>query len=292
MEEMDDWVYRSSLEETDINIQCPSCPKCKQPIKLCFRYGDLIKDFYVDLISVKLDFFKDDAIQQDKVRRALYKWKPEFVSNNEQSIRLESIYLRLQTEASRSMNRDQRWDMLCRIQLTYLLSCLANDVKKTYVSHKNGNKEDFTLPETSVEHILSRVTIGSNYMEKHAHSGHGYYQDLFNAIKHFELFRQYFVVEALSARFPEPSDRKQLDRFNQLLSGKRKWSDEEEAHLVRWLACKSSCYKVSLSSSVKSNVHLIERLDMNGENWFKCTQSYCEAIFSRNRHSKCPECLE
>ena len=293
MEEMDKWVYNgSNSEETIARIQCPSCPKCDQSVKLCFRYGDRIKAFYVDLISVKWDWINDDAIKLENVHRALSEWKPEILTEPEQLTRLESIYLRLQTEANRSLNKDQRWDMLCRIQLTYLLSCLANDAKKKYVSNRNGTRVEFTLPEASAHIILSRVTIGSNFMEKHANSGHAYYADLFNSIKRFDLIRQYLVVETLSTKFPEPSDRKQLERFGQLLYGKRKWSDDEEKNLLVWLRGKSAFFKVSLSSSVKSNVNFIQRLDMKGETWFKCTQSYCEAVFSVNRYSKCPECLD
>ena len=292
MDEMDKRVYSSNGEETTVRIQCPSCPKCDKAITLCFRYGDRIKSFYVDLTSIKWELFKDDAIKQEKVRHALSKWKPKILPETEQIARLESFYLRLQTDANRSLNKDQRWDLICRIQLTYLLSCLANDAKKEYATIRNGTRVEFTLPEASVDLILNRVTVGSNFMEKHAYSGHAYYADLFNNIKRFELIRQYLVVETLCTKFPEPSDRKQLERFGQLLFGKRKWSDDEEKNLSNWLCGKKGVLKVNLSSSAKSNVNFIQRLDMNDGNWFKCTQAYCEAVFSLNRYSKCPECLE
>ena len=284
---MDKWVYiGSNSEETIARIQCPSCPKCDQSVKLCFRYGDRIKAFYVDLISVKWDWINDDAIKLENVHRALSEWKPEILTEPEQLTRLESIYLRLQTEANRSLNKDRRWDMFCRIQLTYLLSCLASDAKKRYVT-RNGL---FTLPEAAVHLILSRVAIGSNFMEKHAYSGrHSYYADLYKNIKHFDLIRQYLVVKTLSTKFPQPDDGNQ---FGQLLFGKRELSDDEEKHLTDWLCGKKEFFKVDLSSSAKSNVNFIQRLDMNGGNWFKCTRTYCEAVFSLNRYSKCPNCLD
>ena len=89
VEEMDEWIYQSNSEETTAIIQCPSCPKCHQSIKLCFRYGDRIKAFYADLISVKLDLINDDAIKQEKVRRALSKWKPDIVSETKQFTNLD-----------------------------------------------------------------------------------------------------------------------------------------------------------------------------------------------------------
>ena len=148
------------------------------------------------------------------------------------------------------------------------------------------------MPETSVDIILSRVIVGSNLMEKHAHSGYAYYANLFNNIKRFEFIRRYLVVETLSKNFPEPSDRKQLERFSKLLYGQRRWSDNEEKNLSFWLRGKSSFFKVSMSSSANSNVNFIRRLDMKDGNWFKCTQTYCEAVFSVHRYSKCPECWD
>ena len=290
MEEMDEWVYQSKSEETTTRIQCPFCPTCAQSIKLCFRYGDRIKSFYVDLISAKWELINGDVIEQEQVLLALSKWRPEILSETEQIARLKAIYLRLQREANRRLNKDQRWGMYCHIQLTYLLSCLANDAKKKYVT---SNGRVFMLPEDSVDRILSRVAIGSNCMEKHAYSGrHSYYADLHKKIKHFDLIRQYLVVETLSAKFPQPDYGKQLERFGQLLFGEREWNDEDERNLSDWLCGKKEFLKIDLSSSANSDVDFIQRLGMKGGNWFKCTRTYCETVFSLNRYSKCPNCLE
>ena len=286
---MDEWVYQSKSEETTTRIQCPFCPTCAQSIKLCFRYGDRIKSFYVDLISAKWELINGDVIEQEQVLLALSKWRPEILSETEQIARLKAIYLRLQREANRRLNKDQRWDMLCRMQLTYLLSCLANDSKKKYVT---SNGRVFTLPEASVVRILSRVAIGSNFMEKHTYSGrHSYYADLYKKIKHFDLIRQFLVVETLSAKFPQPDDGKQLERFGQLLFGEREWTDDEEQNLSDWLCGKKEFLKIYLSSSARQ-FDFIQRLGMKGGNWFKCTRTYCETVFSLNRYSKCPNCLE
>ena len=291
---MDEWVYQSNSEETIARIQCPSCPKCDQAIKLCFRYGDRIKSFYVDLISVKFEVINGELIQHEQFRHALSKWKPEILSETEQIARLKSIYFRLQRESKRRLNKDQRWDNYCRIQLTYLLSCLANDAKKKYVT---SNGTVFTLPEASVNRILSRVTIYSNCMEKHAYSGrNSYYADLFTNIKHFDLIRQYLVVDALSSKFPEPDDGKQLERFGQLLDGKSKWSSVEEKNLLDCLSRKAGMFKLDISSSAKIDTDFLERLNVKAGNWFRCTETYCESVFSPNSceniTAKCPNCLD
>lgn len=296
VKEMDDWTnekYENELT-TAHKIWCPSCPQCDKPIRLCFRYGDKIKAFYVDLISIKWDFVNDGTIRttQDwraKINKACDKWmEPEMEENH----RMKLTFSQLKNQFSSTFNNDQCWDLLYRIQLTSLMFGLANDAKKTYEMSYNGNTEKFMLAESSREYLSSKITMGFNYIKKHANSGVGYYHDLYKILNRFDLHRQYFVVEALSTRLPPCSviNQTQLDKAAHLFNGK--WTDAGERNLVEWLDRVSNLYNVTLAgSAVKKK--LIQRLDMSsGEMWFKCAKPTCEAVFSLTRYSQCPECLD
>ena len=293
VEEMDEWINRNcDSENPTCKIQCPSCPQCKKAIRYCYRYGDQIKAFYVDLISIKWDYVKEDSgvvNHIEKMRRALVKLK-ETVS--ELHSQLESILL--QGVSIRSLTRDERWDLLCRMQFTYLMCHLISDSKKKYTTSldKTKKKEMFVLAEPSVEHILKRIKTGFQFMEKNTNSGQGYYLDLLNMWKRLDLHRQYFAVEALSTIVP-PSvriDRRQFDKAVSVLDKRQQWTETEEKELQEWLERKSNFFNVNLTSTAKKK--LVCRLDMSNETWFKCSLPSCEAVFSLNRHPKCPECLD
>lgn len=296
---MDEWVkQKDESEETIRQIRSPSCPQCGKAIRLCFRYGDQIKAFHLDLISIKWAFVKDDTIRiAEQIKQALVKWKPQLEeTEDDDHHRIKSTFLRLQSVSNcKSLSSDQRWDLLYRIQLTYLLSCIVNDSKKKYVVKKNGKKDEFTLDEPSVEQILSKISDAFLYMEKHANSGYGFYFNLFNSLKRMDFYRQLYAVNSLSERLPKSSrvNQKQLEKIACILNSNQQWSDAEENFVVNWFEEKSSFYGINLTGSVnRANVQLVHRLGMSNETWYKCTRSFCEAVFSNSRDTKCPECLE
>lgn len=290
---MDDWVNQNfESEKLTSKIKCPSCPQCKKVIRHSFRYGDKIKAFYVDLISIKWDYVKDDSgvvYHIEKMRQSLVKLK---ATGSELHAQLDPILL--QGVSIRSLTRDQRWDLLYRMQFTYLMFHLIHDSKKKYVASfdKTKKKETFVLAEPSVEHILEQVKMRFCYMEKYALSGQGYYLDLLNAWKRLDLHRQYFVVKALSNILP-PSvriDERQFDKAICILNKRQQWTETDENDLVGWLNRKSDFYNVNMSSTAKKK--LKQRLDMSNGAWLKCSLPTCEAVFSLTRHSECPECLD
>ncbi|XP_045029940.1 NFX1-type zinc finger-containing protein 1 isoform X2 [Daphnia magna] len=293
VEEMDEWINgNGESEDTVCNIRCPSCPQCRRAIRDCFRYGDKIKEFYVDLISIKWEVAKDDKevfSYIEKIRKSLTKLKTTEVEFEAQ---LNSVLI--QGVCLRSLSRDQRWDLLYRMQITYLLCYLVKDAKKKYSMdsiEQNKKKDVFVLSDTAVEYVKTRASIGFKYMEKYANSGQGYYLELLSAWKRFDLHRQFFVVDTLSATVPASVrvDQRQLDKASHLLNGNQ-WTSIEENYLLEWLDRKSKFFSVNLASSV--NKTLIQRLNMSSELWMKCTIPSCEAVFCRSRHPQCPECLD
>jgi hypothetical protein len=275
---MDDWMNENyESKETNVHkIWCPSCPQCEKPIRLCYRYGDKIKAFYVDLISIKWNFVNDGTIRttqewQAKINKACDKWiEPESASENHP---LKLTFSHLKAEFNRSFSNDQCWDLLYRIQLTALTYYLANDAKKTYEINYNGKKEKFPLAKSSKEYLLNKVTMGLNYMKKHANTGVGYYVDLYKVLNRFDLHRQYFVVEALSTRLPPSTliNQTQLDKAAHLFNGVEKWTDAGERTLVDWFSRISNMYNVTLISTSGDSVKkkFIQRLDMSNETWLK-----------------------
>lgn len=290
---MDEWINgNGESEDTVCNIRCPSCPQCRRAIRDCFRYSDKIKEFYVDLISIKWEVAKDDKevfSYIEKIRKSLTKLKTTEVEFEAQ---LNSVLI--QGVCLRSLSRDQRWDLLYRMQITYLLCYLVKDAKKKYSMdsiEQNKKKDVFVLSDTAVEYVKTRASIGFKYMEKYANSGQGYYLELLSAWKRFDLHRQFFVVDTLSATVPASVrvDQRQLDKASHLLNGNQ-WTSIEENYLLEWLDRKSKFFSVNLASSV--NKTLIQRLNMSSELWMKCTIPSCEAVFCRSRHPQCPECLD
>lgn len=284
----------ANYEEPVRKIECPSCPQCGIPIRQSFRYGDLIKAFYVDLVSIKWDFFNKDSVSGGKIRKALNKLLQMKTTH---SAAIKSITQ--QVESVESLGRNQHWDLLYRIQMAYFLCCLENDTKIKYVVvlDKQRNKKELCLDEGSVKHLLKKVSMGFRFMEKHADTGQAYYIDLFNAVTRFDLHRQYFVIKAISDQiFPSLCiDQRQLDTAAQMLDGSKLWTDDDENYMVNWLKRKSEFYNgINLSGSVKkTNEKFIERMNMSSAGtWYKCTKSACETVFSSSRYNKCPECLD
>jgi hypothetical protein len=297
---MDKWVNQKDKSEENLRqIRSPSCPQCLKAIRLCFRYGDQIKAFHLDLISIKWAFVKDETIHAaEKLKKAMLEWKPQMEDTEDDDHRgIESTYLRLQSVSScKNLSSDQRWDLIYCLQLNYLMSCLVKDTKKKYVVKKNGKKDEFTLDEPSVEHILSKISTALLYIEKKANSVYGLYFNLLSLLKRLDLYRQFYAVNSLSDRLPKSSrvNQKQLEKVACLLNMDQQcWNDAEENFVLNWFEEKSSFYGITLTGLFnRANVQVTQRLCMSNEMWYKCTRPYCEAVFSNCRDTKCPECLE
>ena len=289
-----------TVEADVVKVHRPSCPRCGEPIRLSFRYGDQIKAFHEDLISIKFEIGKDDISlyekMQEKTRQELVKMKP-IMKDCGMDVTLDKILALV--EASSVLNRDQRWDLVYRIHLAYRLCCLVSDTKKSYVyGVDKKNKNTCTIREYDQAAILSGVLIALNATAKNPYSGSRYGLDLLNYCKLLDFQRQSSVIEAIAENTSSTVrvDERKLSKAQQLLQDLTdkailtKLHEDDERYLVSWLDSKSVFFKVNLASSAKREIQLIQRLDMSSESCIKCAQPNCDAIFSQLRSSSCPEC--
>ena len=293
VEEMDKWieVYREVDHETIRQIQCPSCPCCQQPIRQSFRYGDQIKEYYLDLTTVKFNFSVDRFASSDKIRPIVNKLQSNFLGAD-YDVYVEKI--NRQANSISTLNGGQRWDLLYRAQLTFLLSCIVDDAKKGYAVPIAGNKgkPEIHLDKSAVDLVLNKVSLLLRVINKHQ-IYEGYYVELFHAVKRYDLYRQYLTFVAFSKAFPDTirTNQKELEQARAVLTAIC-WDEDNQNYLVDWLARKCTFYKVNLTGSVAKKLKLYKRLTMNGEHWFKCGRDSCEFIFSTYRFDQCPECLD
>lgn len=291
---MDNWMKmdQEEYQEPIRQIQCPSCPICQQPIRQNYRYGDQIKGFYLDLTAVKFNFSDDRFASSEIIRPIINKLRTN-IPAVDYGVSVETI--KRQGNSISSLNRDLRWDLLYRAQLTFLLSCIVDDSKKGYpvAIGKHKGKTEVFLDGKSLDLLMNKVSLTLQFMNNNPNCGQGLYVELFNIVKRYDLYRQYLAIIAISNVFPDSIriDQRQLDKADSILTGIR-WNEEDEKYLVDWLGRKCSFYKVNLLGSVAKKLKLYRRLTMNGDHWFKCTRASCEFIFSVWRFEQCPECLE
>ena len=298
VEEMDQWMSPLSdltVEADVVKVQCPSCPQCGQPIRLSFRYGDQIKTFHEDLISIKFDIGTDDASlyekKQDKIRRELVKMMPMM---KDCGLDASMDQILSQAESSRLPKRDQRWNIMYRTYLAYRLCCLVFDTKKNYVyGIERRDKSNCNIKESDQASILAGVFVALNASIKNP--GARYCLDLLDYCRLLDLQRQAFVIEAITERIPSTVrvDQRMLSKVEDILTGltvQSKLTEDEERYLISWFDNKSIFFHVNMSSSAKKEIQLMQRLDMTAGSWLKCPQPSCETIFPKQRSIRCPEC--
>lgn len=274
-------------------IKCPSCPDCGQFVRLSFRYGDLIKSFYEDLISIKLEYGKDKARVKDKAYKELVKLLTKPIMKDCGLVdSLKTIMAG--AELHHQLNREKRWDVASQLLVAYHYACLVCDVKKSYVYYEKKNKKNsknLILDASFTDLLLRKATAVLAVLVKRPNAGQNFYLRLLEDWDRLDLQRQLFVAEKIAQTFQSGRiDPTPLAAASQLLAAGRGLTEEEKTNLCNMLDLYSATFQVSLSSSAKNEIQFVPQLDFDSETWWKCLRPNCETIFPQTRSAYCPEC--
>ena len=295
---MDEWMGFTSSEEGEMMrpVKRPCCPQCGHDVNLCYRYGDIIKSFYEDLISIKLDYGKDKIRVKDKAYQELTKM---LVMPMWKECGLEGVLEAIVAEAARhnEMKRDERWDVSSRINLAYRFACLISDAKKCYLYYEKKNKKDaktLSLDAPSVDLLVRKAVAALINLSKRTNAGQNFYLGLLREWERLDLQRQLFVAQHIVQVFPTTASckigGKPLADGTELFFGDRKLTEDDEDNLAELLGSYAVSFQTNLSSSVKKDTEFVQQLDFSSETWWKCLNPTCLTVFPRTRYAQCPEC--
>lgn len=284
-------------EVTSRFVDRPSCPQCGQAVHVCFRYGDSIKAFYEDLVSIKMEYSKDDTrrLPLDKPRNELAKTKI-IVMNYGLEEATKSILDETTNANFSRLSRDDRWHLLRRIHLFYRFICLLNDVKRIYTynetkndKNKKSSPSNMTIDSDKADRLIQEGVVALRVVTKCRDAGPDLSLELLKKYHRLDLQRQLFVVDAIVKKRP---DRKLLAEAADLFNNKQDLSEQEEDYLTQMLSAYASEFRINVASSVRNDMDFIQRLSMASQTWVKCLTPHCETIFSLIRSPECPECEE
>ena len=264
VQQMDEWMIAEDKISKD--VECPSCPQCGTPVRLCFRYGDVIKSFYEDLISIKLECAKDEpkllASDSD-----LGLMKNVILSTNwDCGEQLMKALLDKAIDHSSQLKRDERWELASRLHLAYRYGCLVNDLNRS----------------SSSTELLVRAKAVLAILKKKTNMGQKFYATLLKEWNRLEFLRKLQIAQQFEIK------PKSLVKVSELLE--RRLTEDEEDFVASILSQCEAQTDGMMSSSAKKEIRFVHQLSFGETNWTKCLRPNCEAVFPLTRFKLCPEC--
>ena len=289
---MDSWVFeqRELGAEKDLSasklIQAPSCPDCKKPVVNCFRYGDVIKNYYFDLPSIKYEFVHDVPNDGNATIKALKSFLED--CNLAAIHRLLGKFIR-EIENMRKGSREQLWDRANRLSLMYEWCCLLSDVKRMYTLCVRGKKYQLQLEKSDTELFFNTGLPSIKKIAECHNCGPEFCSNLSDRCTRLDYVRQVLVVKAASL-ICNVINNAQLVRAIELSGNWEHLDDGKFEFLDTWLSDILQDFGLKLQSSVRPSRAFTPRLSTCEGVWKKCSYEACGDVFSTIRCEECPTC--
>ncbi len=297
-------------------IQQKCCPRCKTPIKICMRYGDIIKNAFDDIAKAKakifqlkgnpLEFFNDCSAKLLRCRNLVRKCE-ELRSSTSAVVVIDQNLGKIdqqvkQKKNSKGKNVNPSLGSHVRFQievnldvLERVLEMLEKMTSPTSRSHlltppppaqkmtPELMKVFFNLVIKLLFSVVARVRIST-----------GEYQAASRELDRLEYVRAYFVLQSTPS-FPvlgAPSPENELIQRH-LMKNIRVLENEQKVEIRAAMETLGVKLKTGLGITDKERREIVQALGMSQGHWFKCPNGHIYAIGDcggASVESRCNEC--
>lgn len=318
VEGMDHWMATNVGGQ----IQPKCCPRCKTTVRICMRYGDIIKSTFDDIAKAKkkilqlkgnpLEFFKRANTQVRKCISLIKKCQPlnslivAIVNQN-----LKDIYqlLKPKTKNGKKVNPSMGSDIRFQteVNLSFLervLEMMAKMILEVENPHGSNRSLMSTLAPTSTKstYMAPELTDELNALVqkllysllKRSRISIAEYRTVDRELERLEYVQAYFVLKS-SALFPTIGATSSENQLIQqlLMNNVRVLEDSQKVEIKSALKKLGENMKTGLGISDKERQEIVTAMGMSRGHWFKCPNGHIYAIGDcggATMESRCNEC--
>ena len=311
MEGMDQWMDADGGGQ----IQPKCCPRCKTPIKICMRYGDIIKNAFNDIAIAKkkifllkgnpLEFFQNCFAKLSGCRnrvRQCEQLKSSVVETIDKNLGAIDQQIKPKRKikgknVNPSLGPDIRFQIEVNLDvLERILEMLGKMTSRTSRSPllltSPSPSQDMT-PELMNEFYNLVKKLLRSVMERDRIST-GEYQAVTEELDRFEYVRAYFVLQSTPS-FPvvgAPSPENELIQ-RQLMKNIRVLENEQKVEIRAAMETLGVKLKTGIGITDTERRQIIQAMGMSQGHWFKCPNGHVYAIADCGGamvESRCNEC--
>jgi hypothetical protein len=315
VEAMDKWMDTDGGGQ----IQQKCCPRCKTPIKICMRYGDIIKNVFGDIAKAKmkifqskgnpLEFFNHCSAKLTRCRNIVRKCE-ELVNSTLGAINKNLDAIEQQVKPKKvgkgkivhpSLGSDVRFQIEVNLDVLERVLDMLEKMTTPKTSPTSRSRlltpppppaqkmtpefmnEFFNLVRKLIRSVVERVRISTRE-----------YQAASRELDRFEYVRAYFVLQStpsfpvLGASSPE---NELIQRH--LMKNIRVLENEQKVELRAAMEKLGVKLKTGLGITDNERREIVQALGMSQGHWFKCPNGHIYAIGNCGGamvESRCNEC--
>jgi hypothetical protein len=309
---MDHWMEMKEEETREIQMKC--CPRCKTIIRSCYRYGNVIKRNFGDIVEVKRLLLRSRTSSKDFAEKHLKQIVASIAVNRELTTQLDHsitdlIIFRLEEIRNsliptvvrkkpqyRSLDEDTR--SVIQVQVDVIERVLSVVKKAPASSSKDNQVPVLSMSRPLLEDLLNRTQqlLSSLFNRKRFSSQE--HECFIAEVYRLKLIRAFFLLK--SSIYNQDSliseENRQVEEL--LMKNVKPLKDEEIATIKDILQRMDKKLKTGFSISDVEREQIVEALK-NGEDkitqghWFKCPNGHIYAIGECGgamQEAKCNEC--
>ena len=304
-------------QESAFEIQMKCCPRCKTLIRSCYRYGDVIKKNFIDIIRVKEMLLGSRLSAQafiDKLNPKILKLnavcaelKADFKRHS--IVTALSCLMALQKKlepkkigknkvTTPSFHVDERFLLEVQVDvLESLFDVLKNAPRSTAASNQAGYRPSIhvSMKAALLENIYDRaerLVLSLFNRDRFSTEEH---QAFMEEIRRLDLVRALFLLRSAPNYHPTNSltftEDRQLEE--KLLLNTKKIGPVDEARVKVFLEAMGRKLNTGLGISEMERQEIVKAIGLSKGHWYKCPNGHIYAIGECGgamQQSTCPEC--
>jgi hypothetical protein len=308
---MDQWMDMDGGGQ----IQPKCCPRCKTPVKICLRYGDIIRNAFGDIVNAKkkilhlkgnpLVFFENTSGQLSRCRHLVMKCqrlKNSLVETIDKNLGVIDHQLKPKkngkgNNVNPSLGSDTRFQIEVKLDV---FERILELIEKTFsvweitfrqiASYPSAEtmkpevlNEFFGFLQKLLRSLTERVRISTNE-----------YRAVIRELDRLDFVRAYFLLQS-ALTFPvvgSPSPENLLIQ-SQLMKNIRVLDDGQKVEIKAAIKTLGVKLRTGIGISDKERKEIVQAMGMGQGHWFKCPNGHIYAIGDCGGamvESRCNEC--
>lgn len=284
VEGMDHWMEMKTEETREIQMKC--CPRCKTIIRSCYRYGNVIKRNFKDIVEVKRVILRSRVSAKDFTEKILSKIK-ELQTTNEQLVTalkhnvsdvmrkgLEECRLSISPNIMqkkiqyKSLSDDSRYILEVQMDIfNRLLGLMKNAPALKSMVMKRPLLEDFL---NRVQRLIETLLRRDNLAQKE-------YECFTKEVDRLDLLRAFYLLK--SAPYVPVHVTSEITQLDAMLLKNVKPLQDGQVTIIKDMMQKiGNKLNTGLGISNEEREQVLQAMGLRQGHWFKCPNGHIYAI--------------
>jgi hypothetical protein len=311
VEGMDHWMEMKEEETREIQMKC--CPRCKTIIRSCYRYGNVIKKNFEDIVEVKRMLLRNRVSSKEIIEKLLNQIKDSDALNSELAGKLNhGITEVLKNELKcirdslnpnivgkrqkyKSLDDDTRY--MFEVKVDVIASVLSSIKNAPKIASSESPIAIGTMDPALLKKFLDRAqNIVTSLFHRERFSVQEY--DCFIAeVNRLDLIRVYFLIKSASHMSNRNSLISEETRLvEDLLMKNTKPLKKQESETIKGIFQRiGKKLNTGLGISETEREQIVKAMGFKQGHWFKCPNGHIYLIADCGgamHEAKCNECGE